>query len=120
MDREDHIGKHSFGGSNHRFEHPLIGILSSAFGKLDDERCLALLAASEKPEKLFHVVNIVGTHSVFPISDFIKLIGGNDHISDDFWVRVMKAEQGMQLVSAIQLEIEALISRAALTTNAHK
>ena len=88
MHGKNYVGKHFLRCANHRFEHPLVGVFSRAFRELNDKRRLALHAAAEQPEKLFHVVNVIGADGEFSVGDFVKLSGGNDHriaIRFGFW-----------------------------------
>src|SRR6266704_1580944 len=79
MDGENRFGKHSFGGADNRLEHAFVGILSRAFGELDNEWRFALHIAAEQAEALFHVVNVVGADGEFAVGDFVELSGGDDH-----------------------------------------
>ena len=79
MDGEDRLGKHLLGRADERLEHAFVGIFSSAFGKLDDERSLALHVAAEEPEDLLHVVHVVSADGEFPVGDFVELLRGDDH-----------------------------------------
>ena len=47
---ENCFGKNLLRRANHRFEHPLVGVLAGAFGELDDKGRLALDVAAEQAQ----------------------------------------------------------------------
>ena len=79
MDGKNGFGKYLLGRAQHRFEHAFIGVFPSAFGKLHDERRLALHVAAEQTQNLFHVVNVIGADGEFTVGDLVELSGGDDH-----------------------------------------
>src|ERR1700730_384798 len=84
---KDRFGKHSFGRADNRFEHALVSIFTSAFGKLNDEWRLALHIAAKQAEALFHVVNVVSADGELAVSDLVQLSSGDDHKETEFQIR---------------------------------
>jgi hypothetical protein len=79
MNGKDRIGENIRGGTDDRFEHPLVGVFSGALRNLNDERRLALDAAAEEAHRLFGVVDVVSADGEFAVGDFVKLCGSDDH-----------------------------------------
>ena len=78
-------------GADQTFEDALVGVTASAAGDLDDERSsfgavdrIIIFAgfaqvAAEKPNGLFHIVDVVCADGVFAVSLFEQFGRGNDH-----------------------------------------
>ncbi len=79
MDGEDGFRENLLGGADDGFEHALVGVITRAFRKLDDEGRLALHVAAEEAHRLFEVVDVIGADGEFLVGDLVELGGGDDH-----------------------------------------
>ncbi len=79
MDGVDSLWKLGVTGTDDRLQHLDAGIFACALGNLDDEGRLGLEMAAEETDGLFHIVDVIGAHSEFPIGDAEEIGGRDDH-----------------------------------------
>src|SRR5258708_7013038 len=65
--------------TNHRLQHPLVGIITSAFGDLKNERSLRINAALKEAENLLQIIDVIRANRVLRVSKPIQSGGRHNH-----------------------------------------
>ena len=67
MHRKNRVREDLVRGTDHGFEHLLVGVVAGTLGQLDDEGGLAVDVAVEQPHGLLKVVDVVRTNGILAI-----------------------------------------------------